>query len=318
MKKAFSLIEIIFVIVILGIVASISSQIIVQVYDNYITQNAIYKVSTKTELVANQIVNRLTYAIEESAVIKTNSFEFNSSSHTKVGTDWKRMNDINDTDSFIIVEWIGYDNDSFSAGTTPYWSGVANYNLSNINLISPGSNFNKANTIIYNLSNHEVNLSSKKLPAIIFPYVDKPEPNNYKHNYPYGSEEYPPKCMGLIDDNTSCIFKVKINSGNTNTLDFNGSKPKVIAEQYKLVWSAYALVPIKKANGLYDLYLYYNYQPWENENFKDNGSKSLLLTNMSVFKFTQNGGSTQFKLCATENIGADYNISTCKEKVIIR
>jgi len=320
MKKAFSLIEVVFVIVILGIVASISSQIIVQVFDNYITQKAIYNVSTKTEIVANQIVNRLTYAIEESAIIKTNSFKFNV--NTELGTDWKKMNDINDTDNFNTIEWIGYDNDSFSAGATPYWSGVADYNASNtISLVSPGSNFNKANIIISNLSNQKVDLSGlKKSPAIIFPYVDNPKSNYYiiKHNYPYGSEEYPPKCMGLIDNNTSCIFKVKINSGNTNTLDFNGSKPKVIAERYKLVWSAYALVPIKKANGLYDLYLYYNYQPWENENFQDNGSKSLLLTNMSVFKFTKNGGSIQFKLCATENIGADYNISTCKEKVIIR
>jgi len=318
MKKAFSLIELVFVIVILGVVASISSQIIVQVYENYITQNAIYKVSTKTEIVANQIVNRLTYAIEESAVIKTNTFDFNSSSHTNLGIDWKKMNNINDTDNFAIIEWIGYDNDSFSAGAIPYWSGVANYNISNtLSLVSPGSNFNKANIIISNLSNQKVDLSGlKKSPAIIFPYVDKPEPNNYKHNYPYGSEEYPPKCMGLIDDNTSCIFKVKINT--QNILDFIADKPKVIAERYKLVWSAYALVPVKKSNGLYDLYLYYNYQPWENENFKDNGSKSLLLTNMSVFKFTQNGGSIQFKICATENIGADYNISTCKEKVIIR
>jgi len=317
MKKAFSLIEVVFVIVILGIVASISSQIIVQVYDNYITQNAIYKVSTKTEIVANQIVNRFTYAIEESAVIKTDTFEFNSSSHTKLGTDWKKMNDINDTDNFAIVEWIGYDSDSFSAGETPYWSGVSDYQESNdTTLISLGSNFNKANIIISNLSNQKVDLSGLKNPAIIFPYVDKPKKDNYKHNYPYPSELYPPKCMGIIDVNTSCIFKVKINNGNT--LNFIADKPKVIAERYKLVWSAYALVPIKKSNGLYDLYLYYNYQPWENENFKDNGSKSLLLTNMSVFKFTKNGGSIQFKLCATENIGADYNISTCKEKVIIR
>jgi len=43
-----------------------------------------------------------------------------------------------------------------------------------------------------------------------------------------------------------------------------------------------------------------------------------LPNNVSVFKFTENGGTIQFKLCATENIGADYNISTCKEKAIIR
>ncbi|MCK4440698.1 MAG: prepilin-type N-terminal cleavage/methylation domain-containing protein [Sulfurovaceae bacterium] len=317
MKKAFSLIEVVFVIVILGIVASISSQIIVQVYDNYITQKAIYKVSTKTELVANQIVNRLTYAIEESAVIKT--FKFKTNAIHKLKDDWKKMDDINDTDNFSIVEWIGYDNDSFSAGETPYWSGVANYKDSNeSSLVSPASNFNDVNTTISNLSNKKVDLSgSKILPVVIFPYVDDPKDKKYKHNYPYASELYPPKCMGLIDNNTSCIFKVKIK--NNYSLSFVGNKPKVIAERYKLAWSAYALVPEKQPNGLYNLYLRYNYQPWNGDHFYDNNTpKSLILTNMSVFKFTKNGGSIQFKLCATEDIGQDYNISTCKEKVIIR
>jgi len=309
MKKAFSLIEIVFVIVILGIVASISSQIIVQVYDNYITQNSIYKVSTKTEIVANQIVNRLTYAIEESAVIKTSNFKTNLT-HTE-GIDWKKMKDIKDNDNFAIVEWIGYDNDSFSAGATPYWSGVANYKTaSKSSVISPASRFNKANTIISNLSNNEVDLTGAvQLPAILF---------TQKSNWYKNHEEYTPQCMGLIDiNNTKCIFRIKKNT-NDNNLSFENNKSKIITERYKLAWSAYALVPVKKPNGLYDLYLHYNYQPWEKENFEDNSSKSLLLTNMSVFKFTKNGGSIQFKICATENIGADYNISTCKEKVIIR
>jgi len=307
MKKAFSLIEVVFVIVILGIVASISSQIIVQVFDNYITQKAIYNVSTKTEIVANQIVNRLTYAIEESAVIKTDSFQTNAI-HTE-GNDWKKMNDINDTDSFVIVEWIGYDNDSFSAGATPYWSGVANYETaSESSFISPASQFSKADSIISNLSNNQVDLTGTvQHPAILF---------IQKNNYYKGTEEYTPKCMGLIDSNVSCIFRVERN--NDNNLTFEDNRTKIITERYRLVWSAYALVPEIQPNGLYNLYLYYNYQPWENENFKNNGSKSLLLTNMSVFKFTQNGGSIQFKICATENIGEDYNISTCKEKVIIR
>ncbi|HHB93582.1 MAG TPA: type II secretion system protein, partial [Campylobacterales bacterium] len=289
MKKAFSLIEVVFVIIILGIVASISSQIIVQVYENYITQKAIYKVSSKTELVANQIVNRLTYAIEQSTVIKTSNFK-NNATHTE-GVDWKKMNDINDTDNFAIVEWIGYDNDSFSAGSTPYWSGVANYETSSESiLISPASNFDEVNTTILNLSNGKVDLNiTTNLalpPAILF---------SQKDNYYKGTDEYSPKCMGLINsNNTACIFRVEENS--TNRLKFDNNKPKIITERYKLAWSAYALVPEKKPNGLYNLYLRYNYQPWNGDHFYDtNTSKSLILTNMSVFKFTKNGGSIQFK-----------------------
>ena len=304
MKKAFSLIEVIFVLVILGIVASISSQIIVQVYESYITQNAIYRTSLKTELAANQIVNRLTYAIQGTTVAKEPNKDYNSSN---MGITWAMLEDIDvmnypNHKKFIMLEWIGYDNDSFSAGVTPYWSGLANWqSASSTDFETLGSKLSEASKIIKNLSNNEVDLSgSLKDPAVLF----------------MNSKDYDVKCMGLINENnTSCIFAVKRNG--ENKLEFTSSIPKIVTERYKLTWSAYALVPEKQPNGLYDLNLYYNYQPWNNETYKD-GKKKLLINNVSVFKFTENGGTIQFKLCATDNIGADYNISTCKEKAIIR
>ncbi len=304
MKKAFSLIEVIFVLVILGIVASISSQIIVQVYESYITQNAIYRTSLKTELAANQIVNRLTYAIQGTTIAKEPNKTYDDSM-----TTWAMLEDIDvmnypNHKKFIMLEWIGYDNDSFSAGTTPYWSGVSNYeSATTTDFETPGSRLSRTSTIIKNLSNNKVDLSgSLKDPAVLF----------------MNSNDYDVQCMGLIEEtNTSCIFKVKQTIGTENNLTFTGTVPKEVTERYKLTWSAYALVPEKQPNGLYNLNLYYNYQPWNNETYKD-GNKSLLINNMSVFKFTENGGTIQFKLCSTENIGADYNISTCKEKAIIR
>jgi len=85
-----------------------------------------------------------------------------------------------------------------------------------------------------------------------------------------------------------------------------------------LAWSAYSLVPEDlDGDGLFNLFLYYNYQPWNGEKYTD-GSRSLLITDVSVFKFTENGGVIQLKLCASENIGENFNISSCKEKAIIR
>ena len=54
-KSAFSMIEVVFVIVVLGIVASIGSQIIVQVYESYIMQRAMHRTSIKTELAITQL-----------------------------------------------------------------------------------------------------------------------------------------------------------------------------------------------------------------------------------------------------------------------
>lgn len=300
MKKAFSLIEVIFVLVILGIVASISSQIIVQVYENYITQRALYNVNTKTELAINQIVNRLTYSVLDSAIAKNR----NNPSDYKLLTGLNLAVDTNLT----VLEWIGYDNDSFSAGETPYWSGLANYETATTTQFdSPGSNLNNIDTVIKNLSKSQVGLTgSLQRPAVIF------QPRTGEDDIVDGT------CMGIVDNNSSCIYAVSEN--NITSFNFkNTVKPKIITERYQLVWSAYALVPEKQLNGLYDLNLHYNYQPWENnETYDNNASISTLITNVSVFKFTQSGGVIQLKLCATEDIGADYNISTCKEKAIIR
>ncbi len=311
-KPAFSLIEVIFVLVILGIVSSISSQIIVQVYENYITQKAIYSVNTKTEIVSNQIINRLTYAIEGTTIAK----DINKTGTTE-GVDWIMLNNIPSYDNnFTTIEWIGYDNDSFSAGASPYWSGIANYETATRNSFdTPASILNRADTIIKNLSNNEIGLTgTAQMPAVIF--------NQKAGLYREGTTHtYTPACMGLIENNTSCIFRVSMNS-DTN-LSFEEDKntntvlPKIVSERYKLAWSAYALVPEKNSENDYNLSLYYNYQPWENEGYKE-GTKKLLLTHVSVFKFTENGGVIQLKLCATENIGQEYNISTCKEKAIIR
>ncbi|SFV69777.1 FIG00469922: hypothetical protein [hydrothermal vent metagenome] len=304
MKKAFSLIEVIFVLVILGIVASISSQIIVQVYESYIVQNALYKTSTKTELVANQIVNRLTYVIDGTTIAKDTN-----NPGTVEGTNWIKLENIPTTDNnFTTIEWIGYDNDSFTAGGTPYWSGVSNYETASRNsFITPGSQLGKVATIMNNLSDGEVDLSSNHPAGLIFTQKAK----EYRASKPYS-----PMCMGLIDSNTSCIFRV-VRNGDNN-LSFPDALPKIVSERYKLAWSAYALVPEKNSENDYNLSLYYNYQPWNNENYEDNGTKKLLMNNVSVFKFTENGGVIQLKLCAFEKIGKDTKISSCKEKAIIR
>ena len=312
MRKAFSLIEVVFVLVILGIVASISSQIIVQVYENYITQKALYNTTTKTELVANQIVNRLSYAIDSTIIVKdplnppyTESSE-NTSSNPN-GNWTKLINIPKEDNNLTAIEWIGFDNDSFSAGESPYWSGVANYETAFQNsFITPASQLSLVKNIITNLSDNKVDLTQTKPATVIFT--------------PRTGEENNPICMGLVDEtNTSCIYPVKIGNNDRNLTFTRLDEPKIITERYKLAWSAYALVPEDSdGDGLYNLYLYYNYQPWNNEKYRTDGTKKLLITNVSVFKFTENGGVIQLKLCASENIGQQFNISSCKEKAIIK
>jgi len=313
-KKAFSLIEVIFVLIILGIVASIASQILVQVYENYIMQRAVYNVSKKTEMVSNQIVNRLSYRIQGTTISKNHQEFLNGT-----GTTWLPLREIPVGSTYTSIEWIGYDNDSFAAEAQPYWSGIADYeNADKTYFDSPGSNLTNAATIMSNLSKNaagtsEVDLSSTQPAAVIF---------SNDNNYYNGTNQYNPICMGLIPEDsatsTNCIYSVH-RTGNTR-FNFVDSDPKIISERYKLAWSAYAIAPEDRdGDGLHDLVLYYNYQPWNGESYMDaTTSRSTLMHNVTVFKFSETGGVIRFKLCAAENIGQDFNVTTCKEKVVIR
>jgi len=328
MKKAFSLIEVVFVLVILGIVASISSQIIVQVYENYILQKAIYKMSTRTEMVANQIVNLLTYRIDGTTISKDHKkfldckkykIEYNTTTCIDEPTDndWLPIEDVpTGGEKYTSVEWIGYDNDSFASHATPNWSGVADYenNASQAGFITPASNLVNTATIMSNLSNGRVDLTQSNPAALLFI-----EDNNYYT----GSQEYDPICMGLIQEmnssSTECIFAVYADSSNSFKF-INDTSSKIITERYKLAWTAYTIAPEDAdGDGDLDLVLYSNYQPWNGDNYLDSETtKHILMKNVSVFKFSENGGVVRFKLCATEKIAEDNNISTCKEKVVIR
>jgi len=288
-KPGFSMLELVFVIVILGIVASIGSSIIVRVYEQYIVQRAIHRASTKAELAAMQIANRLTYRISDSVIGRQDP-------DTATATSLLPLNQV-PNDSYTTLEWIAYDNDSFSAQATPGWSGYADLNATTTtrdNLTTPGSNLNTTSTIITNLGGN----ATDDL-ALVFA--------GHEYN---NTMNYDARCMGF--PNTNCIFTPKIT--NATNLDTNlsvGGPTVLMRDQYKLAWTAYALVPVGDT-----LRLRYNYQPW-NGLQSATGSERILVDNFVSFRFKGNGDTVRFKLCIQEPI-ADQNVTICKEKAVIR
>ncbi len=270
-RSAFSLLELVFVIVILGIVSSLGAEIIANVYESYVLQRAQHRASVKTELVATQIANRLRYSIPGTVVRRVG----------KTGTAEELSEGMgSNQDLYTVLQWVSYDGDSFEAISSaadrkPGWSGFCDVNTSTTNSIStPGSNLGLANTIIGNLS-----ASATKTIA------------NTNLYFPYDSTAY--DVNGYTD---------------SETITLGTNAPRII-EHYKLAWSSYALVI---EGG--DLYLYYNFTPSPGATI---GSiKSLLLKNVKNFKFQGAGRTTRFKICNEENIGEDFNITSCKEKAV--
>ena len=296
--SAFSMLELVFVIVILGIVSSIGSQIIVQVYENYITQRALHRSSVKTELATTQLSNRLAYSIPGTVIGRIDNATFASIGNIPPGAT-----------NFTILEWIGYDADSFEAitattalGRRPIWSGYADVDSSTRdNLSTPGSRLGKLDTIIDNLSTSRIGDA-----AILFP----------------GATAH---TVGFAETARSTANIHPVASAPTDTalaLDALGIA-RTIKEHYKLAWTAYAVEPFNPhvmpgTTGIvWDLRLWSDYQPWDGESYTD-GTSALLIRNISVFKFTGSGNTIRLKLCQRENIGEAFTTNSCKEKAVIR
>lgn len=268
------MLELVFVIVILGIVSSVGAELIASVYESYIIQRAQHRASLKTEIAATQIANRLAYAIPGTVVRRTGT--------TTTAED---INDIpaSPVDSYTVLQWVGTDADSFKTITTntdrrPGWSGFCDVDnaassLSGTTISTPGSNLGLASTIITNLGGNINN-------AAIY----------YESN----------KTLQRRD-----IASV---SGTTITLDDNLTN---ISEHYKLAWTSYALV----VDAAGTLSLHYRFTPTRGIDVT-NDLSSILLRNVSTFKFKGDGRTIRFKICVDEEIGEDFKITICKEKAV--
>jgi type II secretory pathway pseudopilin PulG len=278
MRSALTLLEMVFVIIILGVVASIGAEIIAQTYESYIVQRAQYRATMKTELALNQIANRLRYAIPGTVM---------ANDGTTAGAILVPITNIAATDSNRL-QWVAYDGDSFEAITAasrrPGWSGfcdIANYTSGTTSLPTPGSNLGLTDTIIQNLSKSAAGVATQSIDTAVLYFPD-------------GSS-----------------YGIQSGAGESITLDAAIPAGSRIYERYKLAWSSYA---VTVEGG--DLYLYYNFSPTVGANLGNN--KSLLLKGVTNFRFKGSEGALRIKICKEEPIGINPSetIHTCKEKVI--
>lgn len=313
-KKGFTLLELTVVIVILGIVASIGSSVIAQVYESYIVQRSVHNASIKTELAINQLANRLTYRMNRSVLARVPGATGLAPSDATPLSGISLAN----AQTHTALEWIGYENDGFSAQYPPTWSGFCDLNSSDFTkIVTRGSRLTStsgtkpsAQEILNNLSRNS------PVPAIQFI-----GPSQYRAGMNYGTI-----CM-YQSGTAGCMFPVTLTNNRTLTFKTSGntgdrvSGQMIYSEFYQLAASAYAVVPedSHKINGknVWDLYLYSDYQPWNGGNYLK-GSRSLLAKNVSVFRFRDEVGSIRVKLCSIEQIGDADTISICKEKAVIR
>lgn len=134
MRRGFTLLEVIFVIVILGVMSKFGVELLYKMYENYIYSNTYNRLAGQSELALKQIANRLQYRIKDMTIARL------SSSSTDVITIGDASN--SDLANATVLEWVGIDSDGWRDTGTPLWSGfidLRNAATTATSLVSPGS-----------------------------------------------------------------------------------------------------------------------------------------------------------------------------------
>ena len=323
MKRAFTLLELVVVIVVLGIIAMMSFNAIMNIYSNYFQTKTVNELETQTEIALEQISKRLEHRIKPSVIARKTDGEFLALNDNRVNLNA----------NYEILEFIPYayeifndvisldanDNVIEQGGKAGRYSGYADLAKSSpaTGLISPGSNFptGVVETIKDLTCREDTNATcvdfTKKDGGVVAIFSDVYY--NVQSSFGYSNGTVPVS----LD-----IAKVGVKGGqsglNGDTLEISGFANKQISEQYHLAYTANAIVPEQSAdpkdtaNGVFDLNLYYDYRPWMGQGYKD-GEKATLAKNVTRFVFTEKNGVIVLKLCMRAK---NSEITICKSKAV--
>ena len=323
MKRAFTLLELVVVIVVLGIIAMMSFNAIMNIYSNYFQTKTVNELETQTEIALEQISKRLEHRIKPSVIAR------------KTDGAFLALNDsgVNLNAEYEILEFIPYayeifndvisldanDNVIEQGGKAGRYSGYVDLTKSSpaTGLISPGSNFTTG--VVETIKDITCRNETRDATCVDFENKDGGVVAIFSDVY-YNVQD----SFGYKGDITKLdIAKVGVKDGqrgiNGNTLEISGFANKQISEQYHLAYTANAIVPEQsqsqadKNNGVFDLNLYYDYRPWMGEKYKQNGEKSTLAKNVTRFVFTEKNGVIVLKLCMRAK---NSEITICKSKAV--
>jgi len=351
MKKGFTLIELVFVIVVLGIISMFGADLYTKIYKSYVHVRAVNQLEARTQNAMMLITNRLEDRIKSSTIgreLRTNEFV--------------PISDLTDP-KYDILEWIGQSVETRNINKrNPGWSGfmsmsqlkdttwVADTNNAGyiadtrtpFNMVSLGSDFPQVARIVQNLRATAYNTPSNNTQvAVIFKVVtNDASPTSVGIGYGYNRAVQPDGSNRvLIAVGTPSTAGSGNIGGETITINQypfnpNNDKSQEFSEQYYIAHSAYAIVPDQvvtytrdNAGNLsknFNLLLKYNYRPWStvagDANSYNVASSALLAEDVSLFRFKDDNGAVALKLCMRDDgrnfDPAELDLNVCKAQVV--
>lgn len=351
MKRGFTLIELVFVIVVLGIISMFGADLYTKIYKSYVHVRAVNQLEARTQNAMMLITNRLEDRIKSSTIGRDLAVN-----------DFVPISDLTNP-RFDILEWIGQSVETRNINQrTPGWSGFMSMSQlrdstwtadadnagyiadtrAAFNMVSLGSNFPQVARIVGNLRATTYNRPSTNTQvAVIFRVVtNDASPTSVNIGFGYDravradgrnrvliAVGTPSDAgSGSMEGETITINQYPFNPNNANSQEFS--------EQYYIAHSAYAIVPANvvtytkdNAGNLsknFDLVLRYNYRPWStvagDAHSYNTASSSLLAEDVSLFRFKDDNGAVALKLCMRDDgrnfDPAELDLNVCKAQVV--
>jgi len=283
--------ELIFVIVIMGFLSTYGVEFMAQAYKGFIYSKINTTLENESATAVEFVAKRLSYRIKDSVIARKADGTFTSVQNAS-------------GDTYTTLEWVGIDIDNFRGDRLPNWSSIIDLDAGDrTNIRSLGTNTSSINPLINILSYGTSDINDTALYFL---------GSNSDANTSYGWNG-----TAITNQATASIHPIQTGINITDFsssivgVDFNNTD---IFEYYKLAWTAYALELSTDGN----LTLYYNYQPWKGEQFKDIGKNiqsQLLMQNVDTFQFMAIGSLLKVQICVESKLTVE-KYSICKEKTI--
>ena len=313
-RNAFTMIELIFAIVVVGILAKFGVEFLHQAYRGFIYTNINHTLQSQSQGTVDLIASKLQYRIKDTVIAR---HVIDSELFYPIGQlDPDHLGD------YDTLEWIGEDIEGFRGIQTSLWSGVFDLDASNANFLSsPATDTTKINTNIDALSNSNSNLNASALYFVRGSnditqmgwqgkFVDTINGVTLSFNEVIKNQ------FGTIHPIKATTLANRFISSTVDATDFSGVR---VSEYYKLAWTAYAikLEDYDETTNKGNLFFYYDYQPWQGETIA-NGKKTLLAQNISTFRFIAMDSLLKIQVCVKSDLlkNESEEHSICKDKTV--
>lgn len=330
-RGGFTIIELVFALVIIAIVGTVSADVIMRVYEQYVFSRDFERGQNDTRRTLDIIAARLQYRIKNSAVGR----------RPGVGGDSiLSLNHENIDTNYPILEWVGISYESqraTDADGRAGWSGAAyktstsGFHLARSNLTTAWATESEMIGTPLHACTSWTDGDSSDCSVFVFAGSDLRGDyfgdQNSSWGWSAGTDTYSyfrilPNA-GVLDQN---ITLATYDAGGLWDNVPPSAKGTERLTNYYIARSAYALMIEKAAvtDESGDLVLYYDYRPWLGERY-DGGRRAVMLRDVTNFLFKEQGSVVRLVLCVlpSEMVAgvadpAERRESQfCREKVVL-